>query len=170
MTVRKNSVATLISAVLLAGSVLGGLPAQAQQHERGAPGNHMGGGGNFNNHRPAMPPRRPDVRPNVRPPNVRPEVRRDFRPGPDFRPGHYRPGGGGGHLRRWLTGAVLIGPGLSIMIGNPLPSYGSYPIYPVDNWSAYNLPMPCCGQYWVQYGSSYLLMSPNGVVLQAFTP
>ena len=187
MMTRKNSI---LGAALLAGSVLFGLGAQAQPAHQD---NHRPAPPARNDRRPppAAAPARPDARPNVRPdarpnvrpdtrpnmrpdvrPNVRPDVRPNVRPNmrPDLRPGSY---GAPGHRRYYRPPVVYSGRpfglmigGLSIMLGGAMP-YGSYPI---DDWAYYNLPMPCCGQYWAQYGQSYLLISPDGVVLQAITP
>jgi hypothetical protein len=156
----------------LTGSVLIGLPAQAQQtvvhgnqpvvQRAAAPNNNRPAPAqNQNNPRPPPAPvARPGGQPNVRPPvvqpNVRPNVRNDYpyNYGTGYRPGYPR------------GSRVVISPGVFIVIGSAMP-YGSYPI---DDWAYYNLPQPCCGEYWVQYGPSFLLISPDGVVLQAITP
>jgi len=38
--------------------------------------------------------------------------------------------------------------------------------YRVDNWKHYHLPPPRRGHYWVQYGADYVLVGPNGIVVQ----
>jgi Ni/Co efflux regulator RcnB len=55
-------------------------------------------------------------------------------------------------------------------VGRPLPqAYRGYN-YRVDNWQHYRLPRPRRGQYWVQYGAQFLLISPAGFVVQVFAP
>jgi Ni/Co efflux regulator RcnB len=89
---------------------------------------------------------------------------------PDYHAGAYRPPVTAAPpypLPRYRQPVTIITP--SILVGSVLPyAYSGY--YPIDNWGYYNLPAPCCGQYWVQYGQSFLLISPSGVVLQVFTP
>ncbi|MDR2991951.1 MAG: RcnB family protein [Burkholderiaceae bacterium] len=89
---------------------------------------------------------------------------------PGYHAGTYRPPVAAAPpypLPQYRQPVTIITP--SILVGNALP-YGYSGYYPIDNWGYYNLPAPCCGQYWVQYGQSFLLVSPNGVVLQVFTP
>ena len=149
MTMRK--IAVIAGAVLLTGGWGAGAFAQAQpQHQSVPRGYGVAGAPSRQEHRPL--PGSSGHRP--------------LPPRPDDRSGPYRPpvAGAPHALPRYRQPAVIV----SILIGSTLP-YG-YDDYPIDNWAYYNLPAPCCGQYWVQYGQSFLLVNPDGVVLQVFTP
>jgi Ni/Co efflux regulator RcnB len=38
--------------------------------------------------------------------------------------------------------------------------------YRIDRWHDYNLPRPRPGMFWIQYGADYLMVNPNGIVIQ----
>jgi len=159
MTVQKIATLTAIASLVLFASGLGMMETAFAQAQRQAPthvqttprGSGMSGMSS-QQERHALP-----VRPNYRP-----------LPGqPNYRP-LYRPPVVARHpLPRYRQPGMIVTP--SILVGSVLP-YGYEGYYPVDNWGYYNLPAPCCGQYWVQYDQSFLLVSPDGVVLQVFTP
>ncbi|MDR0480163.1 MAG: RcnB family protein [Burkholderiaceae bacterium] len=55
-------------------------------------------------------------------------------------------------------------------VGNTLPYGYRGHNYRIDDWGRYRLPRPHRGQYWVQYGGQFLLLTPAGVVVQVFVP
>ena len=149
MTIRKTVV--MAGVVLLAGGW--GMLAQAQvQHPLASHGYGVAGALSRQAHRAPSAP-----------------VYRSLPSGASYRSVPYRPPMAVAPyaLPRYRQPAVIVSP--TILIGSVLP-YGYGGDYPIDNWGDYNLPAPCCGQYWVQYGQSFLLVSPDGVVLQVLTP
>jgi Ni/Co efflux regulator RcnB len=63
-----------------------------------------------------------------------------------------------------------VAPPPPMTVGRSLPRDYRGNNYRVDNWQHYRLPRPRRGQYWVQYGAQFLLISPAGFVVQVFAP
>ncbi|MDR0458719.1 MAG: RcnB family protein [Burkholderiaceae bacterium] len=162
MTVQK--IASLARAALLISSLCGGAFAQpVQPHPGQSAPQSPSLSAQARGYRAGAPSRQ----------EQRPEAMRPYQPRSS--PDDYRAGPGAYYrppipvaprapLRYYRQPGVIVTP--SLLIGNVLPDGYS----PIDNWGYYNLPAPCCGQYWVQYGQSFLLVSPGGEVLQVFTP
>ncbi|MDR0458718.1 MAG: RcnB family protein [Burkholderiaceae bacterium] len=90
---------------------------------------------------------------------AQPDMRRDDRRPPPMR-----------QDRRAPPPRVMDAHRPPMAVGRPMPSaYRGYN-YRVDNWQHYHLRRPDRGQYWVQYGGQFMLLSPAGVVLQIFVP
>ena len=153
MTIQK--IAVIAGVVLLACGWCIGATAQMQRQPPSAAHNYGMAG------TPSQPQQERRAPGNNRPP---PPAYSAYRPGTNRPPAVTAPR----PPLRYRQPAIIVTP--SILIGSVLPYGYGYNYYPTDNWSYYNLPAPCCGQYWVQYGQSFLLVSPDGVVLQVFTP
>ena len=63
-----------------------------------------------------------------------------------------------------------VAPPPPMAVGRSMPQAYRGNNYRVDNWQHYRLPRPKRNQYWVQYGSQFMLLNPAGVVLQIFVP
>jgi Ni/Co efflux regulator RcnB len=94
---------------------------------------------------------------------AQPDMRRDDHRPPPVRDEHRAP-------PPVYAPRAAVAPRPPMAVGRPLPQDYRGHDYRVDNWQHYHLRRPGRGQYWVQYGGQFLLVSPAGLVVQVFVP